>query len=317
MRDLTHSLLEGTSSSPENDCDDVRAAVYARTSSRNQQFGYSLEEQIQQCVDRCQSMNWTVAFIFKDEAESGKDTERPMFQKMMRRAEQRLFDVIVFWKLDRFSRTLMHAVKLESDLRTHEVGLYSATEQIDTTSAAGRFNFRNIASAAEFERDMIQQRSQMGLHALARDHRWPNASPPLGYEKDDDDSLVIVPPEAQFVEEIFQRYIETKSMPEVAERLNECGQTTKAGNSWTPRSVRDILTNSLYVGQYSVADVDDYVEAYRIIDDSLFEEAQKVRRRFQSNGNEKRQSMSADRKAAAVGKIYDDYVTFLEDAKQG
>ena len=127
-----------------DDAEQLRAAVYARTSSPNQGYGYSLDEQVTRCLQRCRSLGWDVQFIFRDEAESGKDTDRPMFRTMLSAAEKRVVDVIIFWKLDRFSRSLQHAVKLESELRQHGVSLYSVTEQIDTTSATGRFNFRNM-----------------------------------------------------------------------------------------------------------------------------------------------------------------------------
>jgi len=162
----------------DDDSEPLRAAVYSRTSSNSQAHGYSLDEQVNRAVDRCQSLGWEVSFVYRDEAESGKDTDRPMFQTMLETAKKQAFDVIMFWKLDRFSRSLMHAVQLEEELREHEVYLYSVTEQIDTTSATGRFNFRNLASAAEFERDMIKQRTRIGLNGMAQERKWPNNTPP-------------------------------------------------------------------------------------------------------------------------------------------
>lgn len=152
--------------SENEDCESLRAAVYARTSSNSRAESYSLDEQVKRAVDRCQSLGWDVAFVYRDESESGANTDRPMFQTMLDAAKRQAFDVVVFWKLDRFSRSLIHAVQLEEELREHDVYLYSVTEQIDTTSATGRFNFRNLASAAEFERDMIKQRTRIGINGL-------------------------------------------------------------------------------------------------------------------------------------------------------
>ena len=128
----------------------IRAAVYARTSSPSQRFGHSIGEQVRQCVQRCQMQGWEVQYVFRDEAKSGKDTDRPMFQQMLDRARQGAFDVLLFWKLDRFSRSIHHAVRLEKQFREWGVALHSVTEQLDTTTPAGQFNFRNIANAAEF-----------------------------------------------------------------------------------------------------------------------------------------------------------------------
>src|SRR6056297_325844 len=101
----------------EADCDEeFKAVIYARTSSLNQKFGYSLDEQVRQCWERCLMLDWKVTRIFKDEAESGDDTDRPQFQQMMALARGGDFDIVVFWKLDRFSRSILHAVELEREL---------------------------------------------------------------------------------------------------------------------------------------------------------------------------------------------------------
>jgi site-specific DNA recombinase len=296
--------------SEASDGEENRAAIYARTSSKTQKFGHSLDEQVRLSVERCQSLDWEVIFVFRDEAESGKDTNRPMFQRLLRATERQVFDVVVFWKLDRFSRSLMHAVQLEARLREHDVALYSVTEQIDTTSASGRFNFRNIASAAEFERDMIKQRTQMGLQALAAERKWPNDTPPLGYTKNSNDRLEVDEESAQTVEQIFEMYLSTRSMPKVAEMLNDDGITTQAGGDWTPRAIADILGSKIYVGKYEVGEVEDQMPEYRLITDDTFEEVQRVRRRFRDDSSS-RKSMTDDRKRRRVTPIYTAYEEFL------
>lgn len=281
----------------------LKAAVYARTSSKSQQHGYSLDAQVRKCVDRCNSLGWEVCFLYRDEAESGKDTDRPMFRMMLSAAERQAFDVVVFWKLDRFSRSLMHAVQLESMLREHDVSLYSVTEQLNTTTATGRFNFRNIASAAEFEREMIRQRTQMGLNKLASERKWPNDSPPLGYELDSEGKLTIVEEEAELVSEVFNSYIKERSMPDVAMLLNERGIRTQEGGEWTARAVGDILRNEIYKGLYEVGDVTEHVPEYQIIDEELFEKVTSIRHRFQRSQPSSKPSMSDERKEKAIQRI--------------
>lgn len=296
----------------DEEAQQLRAAVYARTSSKSQEFGYSLDAQVDRSVDRCESLGWKVCFVFRDEAESGKDTNRPMFRKMLSAVEKQAFDVIVFWKLDRFSRSLMHAVQLESGLRQHNVSLYSVTEQIDTTSATGRFNFRNIASAAEFERDMIRERTQMGLNELAFDLKWPNDTPPLGYELDSERKLSIVQQEADVVADVFERYIKERSMPEVARSLNEQKVRTQGGGEWTPRAVGDILGNKIYTGMYEVGDISEYVPEYQIIDSETFEEVESIRHRFQRGGASK-SPMSDPRKEQAISRMRQMYQAYRTD----
>jgi site-specific DNA recombinase len=309
MSEHSAALLRGEAAGAE----DARAGVYARTSSTSQRFGYSINEQVRQCLQRCQRLGWDIPYVFRDEAESGKDTERPMFQTMMDKAEAGRFDVLVFWKLDRFSRSLLHAVRLEADLREEDIALHSVTEQIDTTTSAGRFNFRNIANAAEFERDMISERSQMGMKALAMEGRWPNDHLPLGYRRLDDGTMEVCDAEAELVCEIFERYIDVQSMPQVASELNQRGERTKDGGEWTPRAVGDVLGNELYIGTYDTAGVLNHREEYRIVDEDLFTQADEIRHRFRSERQSSREPMPEERKERAVTKMKKAYHSFVDE----
>ena len=310
-------MIESTSIRQRAQMDDdseqsLRAAIYARTSSTRRTEGYSLDAQVQKGINHCQDLGWTVGFIYRDEAESGADTDRPMFQQMLEMAEKQAFDVIVFWKLDRFSRSLIHAVQLETELRENDVYLYSVTEQIDTTSATGRFNFRNLASAAEFERDMIKQRTQLGMENLAAEERWPNDTPPLGYTLTDKNRLSIDEAESELVATIFEQYLECRSMPSVAAHLNEQGYTTKENEEWTRRGVGDILRNEIYRGWYELGEVSKHVSEYQIIDDETFQRVTEVRRRFQDDGAT-RPSMPTSRKEAIIEDMREKYLDYLTD----
>ena len=289
----------------------LRAAVYARTSSNSRRHGYSLDEQVKQSIDLCQSLGWETVFIYRDESESGKDIDRPMFQKMLDTAKRQAFDVVVFWKLDRFSRSLMHAVQLEEELREYDVYLYSVTEQIDTTSATGRFNFRNLASAAEFERDMIKQRTRIGINGMAEEHKWPNDDPPLGYALTSENKLSIDDQQRDLVVEIFEMYIEERSMPEVATKLNERGITTTEENEWTARAVGDVLRNEIYRGVYELGDVTEHVPEFQIIDDETFDRVREIRMRFQKE-DASRSSMPSSRKERIAYEVRDRYQDYLD-----
>ena len=301
-----------TTGVPIQAADDLTAVIYTRTSSPGQQEGYSIDEQVRQCWQRCSSLGWTVSHVFRDEAVSGSDTDREMFQKMLNRAEAGWFDVIVVWKLDRFSRSLMHAVQLEQKLRSWDVGLHSVTEHIDTTTPTGRFNFRNISSASELERDLIKQRTQMGMIGLAANHQWPNDNPPLGYRKCEDATLEIIPAEADLVRHIFDRYLRLRSMPDVATELEEQSHPECRQLTWTPARVGKILKNEIYIGEYDVADVGEYVKEYQIVEERRFETVTQVRNRFQRGGKSKRSEMPSNRKEKRIQNITEQYSEFLE-----
>jgi len=287
----------------------LRAAIYARVSSYNQLHGYSIEEQVRLCRERCRLMGWEVKYIFKDEAVSGRSIDRPMFQRMLEKAMSGAFDVIVFWKLDRFCRSLVDLVNIERQLREWGVALHSVTEQIDTTTPVGRFNFRNLASAAELERDLIRERARMGMHALARQKRWPNKLPPLGYDLDEDGRLKVNKKEAELVRRIFNLYLKHKSMPHVAYLLNKEGLKTKRGKNWSAVAVKKVLDNEIYIGRYRVAGIDEKVEEYAIINEDTFSKVAEIRKKYRARWK----NMTELRRSATIEKIFNEYLMYARN----
>lgn len=288
----------------------VSVAVYARTSSPNQKFNHSIKEQVERCRKYCDERGWVTRYIFVDEGESGGSTNRPKFQLMIERAREGKFDAIVFWKLDRFCRSLVDLVNVERQLRECNIGLCSVTEYLDTTTSVGRFNFRNLASVAELEREMIGERARIGLYALAKEHKWPNPHPPLGYDKGEDGVLIVNRGEANLVRKIFARYMRTCSLPQVAFELNKKGISTKNGKPWNARAVRDVLTNQIYIGKYKVAGIEAQVEECRVIDNGLFKKAGGIMGRY-VEGSAKRPPMPEDRRKAKIDRIFNEYFRLM------
>lgn len=113
------------------------------------------------------------------EVVSGAKAERPVFDSLLR--ELRSGDVLVIWKLDRLGRSLRHLVELAGTLMEQDVGLRSLNDPIDTTTSQGRLAFNLFASLAEFERDLIRERTQAGLtaaRARGRQGGRPKGLPP-------------------------------------------------------------------------------------------------------------------------------------------
>jgi site-specific DNA recombinase len=293
------------------DSSPVSAAIYARTSSANQRFNYSIEEQVNECWNYCDDRGWVVRYVFIDECQSGRDVDRPKFKLMMEKARAGEFNVIVFWKLDRFCRSLADLVNIERSLRQWGVAVSSATEFVDTTTPVGRFNYRNLASASELESDIIGERARMGLHGLARQHKWPGGHTPLGYDKTRDGRLIPNESEAKLVRRIFDMYLAERSMPEVAFMLNAEGIRTRKNREWNARAVRDILTNGIYVGEYSVAGVEDHVEQYRIVPNDLFRKANEIMLRYKTSHAE-RFPMPETRRMTKIESIFTRYLELLQ-----
>lgn len=110
------------------------------------------------------------------EVVSGARTERPVLDQVV--DGLRACDVLVIWKLDRLGRSLKHLVELVNTLREHGIGLQSLNDPIDTTTPQGRLSFNLFASLAEFERDLIRERTQAGLSAARA--RGRNGGRPKG-----------------------------------------------------------------------------------------------------------------------------------------
>lgn len=101
--------------------------------------------------------------IFTDEGQSGAKASRPQWDLLRDQLEEG--DVLVVWKLDRAGRSVKHLVDLVEDLRERGIGFKSVTEGIDTTTPGGRLVFHIFAAMAEFERDLIGERTDAGLAA--------------------------------------------------------------------------------------------------------------------------------------------------------
>lgn len=125
---------------------------YARVSTRDQKPDLQLDALKAAGCER----------VYQDVA-SGAKTARPALDELL--GQLRAGDVLVIWKLDRMGRSLKHLVELVGNLMERKVGLLSLNDPIDTTSAQGRFVFNLFATLAEFERELIRERTNAGLTA--------------------------------------------------------------------------------------------------------------------------------------------------------
>ncbi|RIV20500.1 recombinase family protein [Fibrisoma montanum] len=128
---------------------------YARVSTQDQKLSLQLDALKGAGCDR----------IYEEKA-SGAKADRPELMKLLEHVRQG--DTVVIWKLDRLGRSLAHLVQLVSDLEKQGVGLISLNDPIDTTTAQGRLVFRIFASLAEFEREVIRERTNAGLASARR-----------------------------------------------------------------------------------------------------------------------------------------------------
>ena len=143
-----------------------KAGLYIRTSTDNQQD--SIQLQRQELRNYCQSKGWVVHEDYVDFGFSGKNTERPAFQNMMRDAKEGKFDILLVTKIDRFARSIIDCLINVEKLESYSVSFAATGQPIDTSSAMGKLTLQIMASFAEFERSIINERMTAGRKAAEK-----------------------------------------------------------------------------------------------------------------------------------------------------
>jgi len=136
-------------------------AIYARVSTDEQ----SVQTQIDECLAYARARGWR-AEIFRDEGISGSQRSRPEFDKMLERAKAGEFGAVMVWRFDRASRSTQHLLQLLKELSEMKVDFISLRENIDTSTAVGKLMFTMVSAFAQFERDLISDRTKAAMKRL-------------------------------------------------------------------------------------------------------------------------------------------------------
>ena len=158
----------------------IRVAIYSRKSVLTDK-GESIENQIK--IIKSYFSNKSVKFeIFEDEGFSGKNTNRPSFNRMMKMVEMKKFDIVAVYKLDRIARNVIDFIKIYEKFEKNEVKFLSVTEQFDTSTPLGRMMMYIIANFAEIERENLRSRVIDNKKELAKLGQWSGGNTPVGYK---------------------------------------------------------------------------------------------------------------------------------------
>lgn len=263
--------------------------IYARYSSHAQR-DESIEQQIAENKAYAKANNIQIVAIYADHAISGRSDKRPEFQKMMRAAEKRQFQVVIAYKSNRISRNMLHALAYEDKLARYGIRLAYAKEEFGDT-AAGRFALRTMMNVNQFYSENMAEDITRGLMDNAQQCKV-NGSLPLGYKRGEDDRYAIDESSAAVVREIFERVGNGETCAEIAKDLNARGITTSTGSKWNKNSFRSMLKNERYIGTYIYSSTKIPNGIPPIIGKELFQKVQDiqkikrdVRGRHQPNGD--------------------------------
>ena len=223
----------------------LRGIIYARYSSENQTEN-SVEGQLRECKAFAESKDITVVGTYIDRALSAKSDRRPEFQNLISDSEKRLFDAVVVWKLDRFSRNRYDSAHYKAVLRKNGVKVISATEAI-SEGAEGILLESMLEGLAEYYSAELAVKVKRGLTENALKARHNGGVIPYGLMVDEDKHYQPDPLTAPIVREVFERYADGDSVAEITRALNARGIKTRAGNKQlTFNSFRNMIRNRIH-----------------------------------------------------------------------
>ena len=250
----------------------MKAVIYARYSSDNQREE-SIEGQIRECTAFAEKNDITVLKHYIDRAYSARTDHRPAFQEMIKDSDKRLFDMVIVWKLDRFSRDRYDSARYKVLLKKNNVRVVSATEVI-SSGADGILLESVLEGFAEYYSADLAEKVTRGMTENALKCKFNGGSMPIGYVIDEEQHFQIDPLTAPFVLEAFKRYIEGATMKELIDFFKEKGIKNKSGGDINYNSIQRMLNNRRYIGEYSFRDivVSDGIPA--IVPKELFDRVQ-------------------------------------------
>lgn len=219
----------------------IRAVAYARVSTLEQASeGISLGAQQKRLEAHCIAKGWDLVKVVVDAGASAKNLNRDGAREVLELVRRRACDVIVVVKLDRMFRNASDALNTTNEFRRFGVDFASLTEDFDTSTAAGKMFFSLIATFAEFERNLIGDRTREALASKKADG-YRVGEVPLGFEADDDGLLVPVEDEQRVVNRILDLREQGNGYLRIAKQLNREGVPAKKGGKWYPKTVRGVL----------------------------------------------------------------------------
>lgn len=229
-------------------------AVYTRKSTEeglDQGFN-SLDAQREACLAYITSQKaegWVpVKTAYNDGGYSGGNIERPSLQRLLEDIRAGKVDIIVVYKIDRLTRSLMDFSKLVELFDKHQVTFVSVTQSFNTTTSMGRLTLNVLLSFAQFEREVTGERIRDKIAASKKKGIWMGGPVPLGYDLKER-NLLVNEREASLVRKIFNLYLKIRSVVKLIEVLNHDGDRTKAGNEFRRGMLYTLLANPIYIGK--------------------------------------------------------------------
>ena len=231
----------------------LRCAIYTRKSTEeglDKEFN-SLHAQREACeayIASQRSEGWAlIRDAYDDGGFSGGTLERPGLKQLLADIEEGLVDVVVVYKIDRLSRSLMDFSKLVEVFDRAGVTFVSVTQSFNTTTSMGRFTLNILLSFAQFEREVIAERVRDKIRASQQKGMWMGGNVPFGYRVENR-KLVVNEPDATTLRSIFERFVRIGSATVLARELRDEGVVAPSSKPFDKGALYHLLNNRTYLG---------------------------------------------------------------------
>jgi site-specific DNA recombinase len=279
----------------------IRCAVYTRKSTEeglDREFN-SLDAQRESGEAYIKSQaaeGWVcLAERYDDGGFSGGTIDRPALQRLLKDIGAGKIDTVVVYKVDRLSRSLLDFAKIIELFDRYKLSFVSVTQLINTSSSIGRLMLNVLLSFAQFEREIVGERTRDKIAAARRKGKWSGGMPLLGYDVDPNGSkLRVNEVEAERVRAIFRLYLECQSIVETIANLDSRGWVNKrwtardgaerGGRKFNKSTLHHFLTNVVYLAKVKYKDEVHAGEHEAIIDEEVWRQVQAILERNHRGG---------------------------------
>ena len=249
--------------------------IYARYSSHNQ-TEQSIEGQLNVCYEYAKRNNYNVIREYIDRATTGTNDNRANFQQMIKDSKQKLFQGVLVYQLDRFSRNKYDSVVNKNKLKANGVRVISAKENI-SNDPAGVLLESILEGYNEYYSLELSQKIKRGYDNSASKFQFLGGNCGLGYKVNKETHRLEIDKEtAPFVKKIFEMYASGKTIADICDFMNERNIKTSIGGKFNKNSLRSMLTNKKYIGVYKYKGKETPGATPRIISDELFMEVGQI-----------------------------------------
>lgn len=228
---------------------------------------------------------------YDDGGFSGGNVDRPALQRLIADIRAGTVDCVVVYKVDRLSRSLIDFARIIAAFEEHNVSFVSVTQQFNTTTSLGRLTLNILLSFAQFEREIIAERTRDKVSAARRKGKWTGGHPMLGYDIDSRGArLLLNTDEADQVRTIFELYLGYKALTPVVRELKRLGWRTKqwitqkgeshGGKPFTKSRLYRLLTNPIYTGRVEFKGQFCEGEQEAIVEAGTWESVQRTLHRY-------------------------------------